>query len=207
MDCAVEAKHRTRTCVQKVGFLGNISREKGIMEILSIAERLEDQGAGVEVYIAGPFENVAVEKAVREAAARLRTLEYVGPRYGSEKESFWDLIDLLLFPSTYSNETAPLVVHEAMGHGVPVIAWERGCLSDMVASDSGVLVQRDQDFVAVALECLLKWQRDPAAFAEISKAAAQDFSKQQARSRASLVALLNELAPGVQPGLTWPQAV
>jgi glycosyltransferase involved in cell wall biosynthesis len=207
MDCAVEVKHRTRTCVQKVGFLGNISREKGIMEILAIGERLEDQGAGVEVYVAGPFENVAVEKAVREAAARLHTVKYVGPRYGSEKESFWDLIDVLLFPSTYANETAPLVVHEAMARGIPVIAWERGCLSDMVVPDSGVLVQRDQDFVAATLEWLLTWQREPAAFAEVSKAAAKDFSRQHDMSRDSLVALLNELAPGVQFGVTWPKAV
>jgi glycosyltransferase involved in cell wall biosynthesis len=201
MDRAVEAKHRTRTCVQKIGFLGNISREKGIMEVLAIAERLEGQGAGFEVYIAGPFENATVENAVQEAAARLHTVKYVGPRYGSDKESFWDLIDILLFPSTYSNETAPLVVHEAMAHGIPVIAWARGCLSDMVASDSGLLVQRDQDFVAVALECLLKWQRDPAVFAEMSNAAARDFSRQHEKSRDSLVALLNELTP---PSSVWP---
>jgi glycosyltransferase involved in cell wall biosynthesis len=188
-------KHRTRTCVEKIGFLGNISREKGIMEVLAIAERLERQGAAFEVYIAGPFENDTVENAVQEAAARLHTVQYVGPRYGSEKESFWELIDVLLFPSKYSNETAPLVVHEAMEHGIPVVAWECGCLSNMVPPRSGLLVDRDRDFVAVALECLLRWQRDPVVFAEMSNAAAKDFSRQHAKSRDSLEALLNELCP------------
>jgi glycosyltransferase involved in cell wall biosynthesis len=188
-------KYRTRRCVEKIGFLGNISREKGIMEFLAVAERLQGRGTGFEMYIAGPFENDSVENAVQEAAVRLQTLHYLGPRYGPEKESFWDLIDVLLFPSKYSNETAPLVVHEAMGHGIPVVAWERGCLSNMVRSRSGLLVDRDRDFVAVAEECLLRWQSDPAVFAEMSNAAAEDFSRQHAKSRNSLEALLNELCP------------
>jgi glycosyltransferase involved in cell wall biosynthesis len=205
MDRAGDTKHRPRTSIQSVGFLGNISREKGILEVLAIAERLKGQGADFDVYIAGPFENATVESAVQETVARLPTVKYVGPRYGSEKESFWDLIDILLFPSQYSNETAPLVVHEAMAHGIPVIAWARGCLSDMVTVDSGVLVPPDQDFVAVAVEHLLEWQRDPAVLAAMSSASAKDFSEQHDKSRDNLVALLDELTSGTKLALTWPK--
>jgi glycosyltransferase involved in cell wall biosynthesis len=207
IDRVEETKHRMRTSVQSIGFLGNISREKGIMEILAIAERLEGQGAGFDVYIAGPFENTTVQNTVLEAATHLHTVKYVGPRYGAEKESFWGLIDVLLFPSQYSNETAPLVVHEAMAHGIPVIAWARGCLSDMVTADSGVLVPSDQDFVAVAVERLLEWQRDPAVFAAMSNASMREFREQHDKSGDSLVALLNELTCRAHPALTWPKTV
>jgi glycosyltransferase involved in cell wall biosynthesis len=194
------AKHRTRTRAERIGFLGNISREKGIMEILAIADRLEVQGADFEVYIAGPFENGAVANAVRQATARLQTVKYLGPLYGPEKESFWELIDVLLFPSKYRNETAPLVVYEAMANGIPVIAWDRGCLSDMLPPNAGLLVRSDQDFVAVAVEQLLKWQSDPTGFAEMPDVAAKDFIRQREKYSDNLEALLEELWPS--PGRT-----
>jgi glycosyltransferase involved in cell wall biosynthesis len=198
----VVTRHRTRTSVERIGFLGNISLEKGIMELIAVAEQLERQGTGLEVHVAGPFENATVEKAVREAVARLHTLHYVGARYGSEKESFWQLMDVLLFPSKYSNETAPVVVLEAMEHGVPVIAWERGCLAAMVPPTAGLLVNRESDFVATSVERLMTWQRDPADFIEISKAAAKDFIRQHSESRNYLEGLLNELCRSAQPAPT-----
>src|SRR5207249_3511464 len=187
--------NRTRSRVERIGFLGNISREKGINEVMAVAERLARQGTGIELYIAGPFENVSVEKAVQNAVARLDTTKYLGPRYGMEKESFWELIDVLLFPSKYSNETAPLVVYEAMAHGVPVIAWERGCLCDMMSPTAGILVSREEDFVAVAVEQLLAWQRDPAVFTEVSKAAAKQCNRQREKHGDSLESLLDEFCP------------
>jgi glycosyltransferase involved in cell wall biosynthesis len=196
MAC-VGTGNRTRSHVGRIGFLGNISREKGIDEVVAVAERLASQGAGIELYIAGPFENASVEKAVQNSVARLDTTKYLGPRYGVEKESFWELIDVLLFPSQYSNETAPLVVYEAMAHGVPVIAWERGCLSDMVSPSSGILVRREEDFVAVGVKQLLAWQRDPAVFAEVSKEAAKEFKRQREKNGDSLKSLLDEFCPRI----------
>jgi glycosyltransferase involved in cell wall biosynthesis len=119
----------------------------------------------------------------------------LGPCYGAEKESFWESIDVLLFPSKYSNEAAPLVVYEAMAHGVPVIAWERGCLSDMVSSNAGLLVPREKDFVAIAVGQLLAWQGDPGVFTEMSRAAANEFKRQRGQHRESLESLLDELCP------------
>jgi len=203
-DGTVQISSRTRTSIEKVGFLGNISHEKGILEVIAVAEQLERQGTGLEVYIAGPFENAEVEQEVQAAVARLHTLHYVGALYGSEKESFWQMLDVLLFPSKYSNETAPVVVLEALGHGVPVVAWERGCLSTMVAPASGLLVNRDRDFVAVAVKRLIQWQHDPAGFAEASRAAARDFARQHAESRVCLDALLNELCADVSAATLLP---
>jgi len=189
--------NRNRTQLRRLGFLGNISREKGIIELLAVAEQLECQNSGLEVHIAGPFEDNEAELAVRGALTRFHSVKYVGPRYGPEKETFWDLIDVLLFPSQYQNETAPLVVHEAMGHGIPVIAWDRGCLSAMVPPNAGLLVDRNQDFVSCAVECVLRWQRDGRLFADVSSAAGEDFRRQYANSRGSFEALLDDLCKAV----------
>lgn len=192
-------KTQTRSSVGTIGFLGNISREKGIMEVLAVAARLENQQTEFEVRIAGPFDNVEVEGSVRKALSRLRTVKYFGALYGHEKEQFLDHIDVLLFPSRYPNETAPLVIHEAMAHGVPVIAWARGCVADMVSPGSGLTVPRTQDFVTAAADCLLRWKQDPAAFASVSGAAIKEFARQREQSQNSFFALLNELDPNIQP--------
>lgn len=194
MEGSIGAKSRTRVRLESVGFLGNISLAKGVHETLTIAERLEREQAGLQMYIAGPFENKQVEDMVKERLAMLRRTTYLGPRYGAEKESFWCLVDVLLFPSRYSNETAPLVVYEAMAHGVPVIAWERGCLSDMVRPSAGLLISQDQDFVASALEQLARWRRNPATFGESSENATKGFIAQREKYAANLENLLDELS-------------
>jgi glycosyltransferase involved in cell wall biosynthesis len=193
MSQNVTAETRQRTSPRHIGFLGNISVEKGIVELLSIAERLEAQAAGFEVYIAGPFENSEAKQLVQDATARLRSVTYLGPRYGIEKEEFWGLIDVLVFPSKYVNEAAPLVVYEAMAHGVPVIAWERGCLAEMVTRQSGLLIPRKQDFVTVAVEQVLQWQREPEMFSDLSAAAARNFLLHSSTLNDKLSSLLAEL--------------
>ena len=37
-------------------------------------------------------------------------------------------IDLLIFPTRYTNETEGIINHEAMSRGVPVIAYGRGAI-------------------------------------------------------------------------------
>lgn len=186
-------KYRQRAQAANIGFFGNISRAKGILEFLRVAEQLAREATGIQSYVAGPIESRTLDREIREAETRLHTLHYLGPRYGQDKEAFWSLIDVLLFPSRYSNEAAPLVVHEAMAHGVPVIAWERGCLASMVTPDSGFVVKHDQDFVEAAVALLRRWRRDSAAFAQMSNSAAEEFRRQHARSTEHLAALLNDL--------------
>ena len=191
-----------RTRLRRVGFLGNISREKGIDDVISIAERLVSAGIGVDLQVAGPFENSSIEHDFRRALARFPLLKYSGPVYRSEKDAFFDSVDVMLFPSTYVNETAPLVVYEAMSHGIPVIAKRRGCLVEMIPEGSGVCVCPNEDYSARALECLAGWQRDPAGLAQASRAAAAAFDQQVKKSAGNLGDLLRDLCNNTYPGLS-----
>jgi len=187
------SKARIRERLRRIGFLSNISREKGISEFLAVTEQLEREKSGIEAAIAGPFEDRAAEAEVRSALARLSNLTYAGPRYGPEKAGFWASIDVLVFPSKYANETAPLAVYEALHQAIPVIVWRRGCLSDMVLAESGLVIDRDHGFAAAAVECLLRWQRDPVAFSRASVCAANDFVRQHRESISQLESLLDEI--------------
>jgi glycosyltransferase involved in cell wall biosynthesis len=177
--------------LRAVGFLGNISAAKGIMEVLAVARQIGSHG--INVRIAGPFENEQVRASVDHATQTHHHVQYLGPMYGAAKDAYWSEIDVLLFPSKYVNEAAPLVVLEAMAHGIPVIAWERGCLSCMVTSDSGLVIARGDDFVTGAVSRILRWKREPHEFEECSRATLAQFASLRDASSATLAALLDAI--------------
>lgn len=165
----------TRRALRTIGFMGNISFEKGIAEFLDVAELLNKSGMPIRIVIAGPFQDLALENFVRDRLRSLPTAEYVGATYGSAKYAYFSNIDVLLFPSKYDNETDPVTVYEAMASGVPVIAWDRGCLANVIAPGSGVLIGRDKDFVTAAYSHIREWQASDSTFGTVSNAAKQRF--------------------------------
>lgn len=177
-----------------LGFLANISKDKGIYEFLEVMDRARHERSPLHGRIAGPFADQVVEHAVRDACARNPAVEYVGPVYGQVKAAFLQTIDVLLFPTQYANEAEPLAILEALSHGVPVIARERGCISSMLARGAGLCVEQSEDFVKRALDQLTAWTNDAHAFAESRLEARRNFQSQKDRSEPSLRALCAEMA-------------
>ena len=172
----VDLKHE-RNSLKVIGFFGNISWAKGIVEFLDVAGEIEKHGASISAMIAGQFEDEKVETKVRERLSRLSKVEYVGPKYGDDKTTFYNAIDVLLFPTRYVNEAEPLTIHEAMRHGVPVITWSRGCISSIITSEAGVVINQQDDFVEAAVRKLLAWVSAPASFSQVSREARKRFSE------------------------------
>jgi glycosyltransferase involved in cell wall biosynthesis len=148
-----------RQALKKIGFLGNISSSKGIFEFLEVMRVLskDSPGTGIKGMIAGPFEDEFVEKKVRAITKDLANVFYVGPKYGEEKVRFLSEIDVLLFPTKYSDEADPLTIHEALSFGLPVIAWQRGCIESVLDNEGGLVIKQTDNFVKLAVERLLMW--------------------------------------------------
>jgi glycosyltransferase involved in cell wall biosynthesis len=166
------APHQTLT---KIGYLGNISAEKGVFEFLDVAEKLEAIDQQIRAVLAGPFQDSKIERLVRERLTRLRSVDYAGPMFGPDKVAFFRDIDVLLFPTRYVNEAEPLTIHEAMMHGVPVIAYGRGAIGEIVSSVCGLVIDPSQDFVSHAVAQLQVWRESPQALRHASKAARDRF--------------------------------
>jgi glycosyltransferase involved in cell wall biosynthesis len=159
----------------KIGFLGNISAEKGVLEFLAVAEMMEAIDKSVRAVLAGPFQDSKIERLVRERLTGLGSVDYVGPKYGQDKVAFFREIDVLLFPTSYMNEAEPLTIHEAMMHGVPVIAYGRGAIGEIVSSVCGLVIDPGQDFVNHAVAQLQVWKESPKALQQVSRAARERF--------------------------------
>jgi glycosyltransferase involved in cell wall biosynthesis len=193
LPTAIPRSMRESLIPNRIGFLGNISVEKGIWEFLDVMQILCARDAQIRGYLAGPFQDAKVEKEVRKRLNELPRVEYAGPKYGRDKGEFFQSIDLLLFPTKYEHEAEPVTVLEALAHGVPVIGWERGCLPNMIAGKEGFLVPKSTDFVAAAVRQVLAWRNAPETFGEASTAAADRFFRIGARDAETLARLLLDL--------------
>lgn len=186
---------RSRYQLVTIGFIGNISFEKGINDFLEVMKGAEELGICVEGVIAGPFQDADVEAAVLGRLKLLKNVKYIGPKYGAGKAEFFNSIDLLVFPTRYQNEAEPFVIHEALAHGVPVIAYGRGCIPELCRAELGAIsVAIDKSFADTALQYVRRWVSDPGSFRIISETAAVTSIQRFAQSRSNWEKVVAELA-------------
>jgi glycosyltransferase involved in cell wall biosynthesis len=144
-----------------VGLLSNLTREKGLFEFLTLADKFKGSFAARFV-LAGPTTTVEEAEAIAKATAALGdSLTYCGPIFGGRKERFFNEVDVFVFPTFYENEAQPVVLFEALMHGCQVIASDRGCIAEQIAGQ-GTLIEKDFDFVDQAAKRLKVILRDRA---------------------------------------------
>jgi glycosyltransferase involved in cell wall biosynthesis len=161
---SVNSSYRMRKTVGTVGYLSTLTFEKGITTFLEVAKEISNDSKSPAFLIAGPCRDSNIMDAVKAATALCPNVQYVGPVYGDAKQKFLDSMDVLLFPTTYSNEAEPLVILEAAAAGVPVIAWDRGCIAETFpigVEGTSVTVPREVSFIQTAGEQLKQWMTFP----------------------------------------------
>lgn len=152
--------------LRTIGYLSNITSEKGGGIALDMAYALNRSDFPVNVLLAGPCTEPELSIKLEEACSE-SVIEWMGPVYGEDKVSFFSRIDLLVFP-TLLNEAQPLVVWEAMAFGIPVIAYDRGCIMDQVGT-SGLVMGEGEDFLANSISCIEIWLSDEELFIDLRK--------------------------------------
>ena len=151
--------HRSPLTVNLL-FLSNLIPSKGVYVLLDACKMLMDRGVAFQCNFVGG-ESKEMDRRVFEQAVKERGLEgrvlYHGPKYGEEKEQYWRMADVFVFPTFYHNECMPLTILEAMQHGLPVVSTDEGAVPDMVADgENGFVCRRkDAEGLAMALERLL----------------------------------------------------
>jgi glycosyltransferase involved in cell wall biosynthesis len=171
------AELRQRDQIQSIGFLSNITIEKGILEFLDVAEHIGETHLPIKFYLAGPFQDDHVKYLVEKRMSKMSNLTYMGAVYGSDKQEFFDSIDIFLFPTRYINESEGLVIHEAMSRGVPVIAYSRGCIEQIISDYVGLKFAPEDNYVAGTVAKIKEWFSNPEAFQLVSQAAIFEFNR------------------------------
>ena len=186
------AKGRVRNALSCVGFLGNITRAKGIMPFMDTLRQLQTDDSSISALIAGPIPDPGVQQKVAAfCAERPDARQWIGAVKGAEKREFFEQIDALLFPTLYENEALPVTIYEALAAGVPVLATDRGCIGEQLSGLGCVLSERG--FAAAAAARLAQWHASPDNFATASSAALAQYRTQLVAARTGLEQLVHEI--------------
>ena len=119
-----------------MGLLSNISEEKGIIEFLDLLETMLKNNPNINLLIGGPFTNKTVKQKVLSRIKELEGIEWIDPVYCAGKKKFFRKNNFFVFSEKYSNEAEPLIIYEAFPHGIPVVAYGRGCIPEQIGSNA-----------------------------------------------------------------------
>ncbi len=155
----------TNRQLKTIGFLGNISIKKGIKIFFKVLEKL-NINRPINGIIGGPFQDNISEIFTRNELKNNSHISYLGPVYDNDKEKFLKTIDVLLMPSILE-EAEPLVIHEAMSYGIPVITYNKGCIAEIVKQDSGLVVELNMNYINNTVILINNWIDDPYIFNQI----------------------------------------
>ena len=182
-----EKRHRLQT----IGYLSNISFDKGIDRFLDILAKLRQQGSQIKGLIAGPYGSPEVKDYVQKRINEIGNIDYIGPVYDQAKTDFFAKCDYFIFPTRYANEAQPMVIFEAQLMGLPVAMSNRGCLGSM-AADHDLLLDATSSQYDILVNLLLSLEKDHDAFQALSDKAfvrINDLNKQTASYRQAFLNL------------------
>jgi glycosyltransferase involved in cell wall biosynthesis len=117
-------------------YVGRLIPQKRPVELIHAFEAVahEVPAATLTVVGQGPLES-----EVRQASARVPWVHYIGFSEGDELASLYADADVLVLPAL--REVWGLVVNEALGHGLFVIATDEvGSAYDLLGEQSGIMV-------------------------------------------------------------------
>jgi glycosyltransferase involved in cell wall biosynthesis len=136
-------------------FLGRLTEEKGIRDVLNLARKLED----VPVLIAG---DGPLRPLVERAAGIQANLTFLGFVDPNEAISRLAAARVAVMPSRWQ-EPGGVAALEAMSVGTPVVAYDRGGLTEYVRRAGGGEIVSDPKALIHACQNLYrdptKWQR------------------------------------------------
>ncbi len=188
----VPPAHR-RTALNTIGFLSNITPEKGIGLFMETLRGLQARAPEISCLIAGPIKDPALKAQVEVFCAEMPDRrQWLGPVYSADKTAFFARIDVLLFPSQYDNEALPVTICEALASGAPVLATDRGCIPDQLAGTGWTYAE--DAFSSNAQIQISNWRSDALGFARASDSAACRYTSQSDADAKALKHLTERMA-------------
>jgi len=144
-------------------FIGRLTREKGIWDVIQIASKLVDKASNVRFLVAGqpsPVEGGMdrLQRAIKELDIE-SNIKFIGSIVEEEKKRFFNEGDIMLSPS--HRESFGIAALEGMASGIPVVAYSIGLLPDLIKNGLGGFLA-DQGDIDGLVSGLYRIVQDPA---------------------------------------------
>jgi glycosyltransferase involved in cell wall biosynthesis/GT2 family glycosyltransferase len=149
-----------------IAFLGALTEEKGVLDVLRLARELGD----VQVIVGG---RGYLEPLVAREAAQLPNVDFRGLLDPTDATELIRSSRIVVVPSRWQ-EPGGLVALEAMAAGTPIVAYRRGGLQEYVSvSGGGLVVDPSPQALVTACRSLLGdedlWERCSSSGVEAAK--------------------------------------
>lgn len=142
-------------------FLSNLIVSKGVLTLMDALAILRERGCQfICDFVGGETQEMNADGFQEEVEIRglQRCTIYYGRKYGMEKEAFLNDAAIFVFPTYYEKECFPIVLLEAMQHGLPCVSTNEGGIPGIIDEGiTGFITERnDANQLADKLEILLK---------------------------------------------------
>lgn len=135
----------------RILFLSNLLPSKGVIVLLDALKLLKDKGCLFACDFVGS-ESKEIDSALFDKELNARKLntsvKYYGRKTGDTKEQFYSNADIFVLPTL--NECFPLVILEAMQHGLPCVTTDEGGITDMIEDGVEGLITPKNDAISLA---------------------------------------------------------
>ena len=122
----LQPKDRIQNGTLKICYISNISKDKGVFNLIEAVKRYSGK---IELVIAGNF--LSNKEEFLELISKSGNIKYLGFADEKMKDDIFQSSDIFCLPSKLE-EGSPISIIEAMSHGLPVIASDKGCIKDMI---------------------------------------------------------------------------
>lgn len=151
LSCEPKAERHNE--VPHLLFLSNLLVSKGVLVLLDACKILKDKGNSfVCEFVGGETAEISAERFEEEVRKRgLNGISvYRGRKYGDEKKHALENADIFVFPTFYPNECFPLVLLEAMEHGLPCVSTAEGGITDIIENGVTGLIADKENAASLA---------------------------------------------------------
>ena len=139
-----------------LGSVGLIRPCKGIEVMIEAVAKLKERNCPVKAIIVGTFYTNEYEQTIMKLVKQLGVESYIEfPGFTSDVPSFLKKFDLFVMPSV-GPEGLPMVLLEAMAHGLPMIGSNVPGVSDTILDGVDGLIYQNRDHGALA-DCVEKF--------------------------------------------------
>lgn len=124
-------------------FLSNMMEAKGVWDLVEACRILKEKGKKFHCHFVGKWSDISEEEFQRKIHLfnMGNCISAYGGKYGNEKETYFQKADVFVLPT--HNECFPLVLLEAMGHGLPCISTQEGGIAAIIdEGKTGYVVER-----------------------------------------------------------------
>ncbi len=139
-DATVSSRPASGRSTVTVGFVGRICREKGIDVLVAAMRRVPHANLRLVVVGWDSDPRHPIEPLLRELSRGDGRIQFLGRLSPARARETYAEFDFVAVPSTWL-ETGPLVVWEALSHGVPVLASARIGHPALLDGGRGMIVE------------------------------------------------------------------